>query len=466
MTALSPVAKVRAGVLLGLLVTGLSACGGDDGSAPAVADSTSLPTASPADGMARAAAALLRQNRPRGALALLRRAAVADSQSAAVHYNTGVALMQIGELKAAEAAFRRALRWEPESPHELLGLAAALRAGHRDAEAMPLLRRALGLEPARVDLRFDLARALIEVGESEAALAHLDSALALDNGHAPSLYWRGHLRLHMGRLSEAVNDLERAVDLAPVDVEALLDLGIAYVEMGRPREALSVLGRARQLDARNPRVLYGLSRAHGELGQPAARDSLLHLFDRLSRSVELLGAGRRLAAIGDEDEALAAWRRATASDSTLAEALVESGRAWLRRGILDSARASFESALVRAPDDVAARIGLARTHLDAGRPDRALDLARSVLASDGENRDAHYCAGAAMAQTGRLKGAEIHLRRAIELEPEFVDGHLALSRYLELQGDSLGAEHYRDRARALSPRQEPAPDGSAAGDPP
>jgi type IV pilus assembly protein PilF len=59
----------------------------------------------------------------------------------------------------------------------------------------------------------------------------------------------------------------------------------------------------------------------------------------------------------------------------------------------------------------------ARGHLQGGRPDQALPLAKQAVRRDAKSADAHTILGHALEQTGRAADAGAHFRRAAELSP-------------------------------------------------
>ena len=67
--------------------------------------------------------------------------------------NRGLALLALGDLRAAEADFRRAIDLYPDAEMALANLASVYYNTGRPAAARPLLRRALDLAPANEGYR-------------------------------------------------------------------------------------------------------------------------------------------------------------------------------------------------------------------------------------------------------------------------------------------------------------------------
>lgn len=162
---------------------------------------------------------------------------------------------------------------------------------------------------------------------------------------------------------------------------------------------------------------------------------------------------------GADDAPSATASDTTSSDSSqgaVAEAaqLVQQGLDELMAGNDDAAVSSFEEALVLDPDNhfalynlgvVAQGAGDDEAALDyyddavAAQPDyvpalynkailvesddiqQAIDLYRIVLALDDSNARAHLRLGMALFQVGDTEGAELHLGRAIELDPSVTE---------------------------------------------
>jgi tetratricopeptide (TPR) repeat protein len=282
---------------------------------------------------------------------------------------TALALHQGGDLEAAEAAYRDALRRAPRNADalHLLGVLCLQRGRHR--EALALLEKAARAGPGQAAVHNNLGEVRRALGELEGAAASYRKALEL----APELVSaRSNLGivLHdLGRLPEAVAALRAAVRLRPDHAPAHYNLGSALQALGELREAEASYRRALMLGPDNPQV-------HVNLGL------VLQAEDRLA-------------------EAEASFDAALARDPRCVEALLN--LAVLRRGEgrLDEALDLVRRALAVRPDDAGA-LAEEATILDfQGMPEAAAERLRPLVASGRAGAGALATFAAAARQTGR-----------------------------------------------------------------
>ncbi len=189
----------------------------------------------------------------------------------AVWRRAAEAFLARGQVAEAGGLFERALRYAPQSPEAVVGLARALRAAGQDRRAVDLFARAVALaDRAGVtahDAEIELARALAEVaGDRPAAVARVR---AIPPGLAESAEarflegrWRAELgdlagsAIALGRLRDAIALLvpstpDNAAGLAAMLVEAA---EIEERERGDVHAAQLSLGLALRLRPRDPGV--------------------------------------------------------------------------------------------------------------------------------------------------------------------------------------------------------------------
>ena len=270
--------------------------------------------------------------------------------------------------------------------------------------------RASPRDPGRLE---QLARQALDHGEEERALSVFRSA-PVARSNARTMQWRGLLERALDRLDDAVGSFEAAAALAPADPGIAHGLARATLEAGLPAEAR--FERALQLAPQDSQVLAGLVAArlaggHGEQGErelaaivarhPAWIDghmqlaqlrSMLGKSDSVAASLETaLAAAPRNAdlwfalfdlhikreAFGDLDTAIGRARQhGIATDLLVRYCAVASGEL----GRTDEADRLFERW-----DDGTDRIWRIRHLLRSGRPEQALAVIDSVVASDQAN---------------------------------------------------------------------------------
>ncbi|WP_237478818.1 cellulose synthase subunit BcsC-related outer membrane protein [Lichenibacterium dinghuense] len=343
--------------------------------------------------------------------------------SAAAQGQLGDIQARAGELKAAEASFRRALAGQPNASALLIGLAGVLLRAGRDAEAEALYarvgdaagRRAVGR--ARAERLREEARG---VADPVAKAGLYRSAVAAD----PANPW---LRLEMARALAAQGRAEDAGRVMagigdgsdPDGVEAAFYFASDAGDLARAAALAARLPAAR----RTPAILAVEARfaARGEiaratrgLGRAEARAALLALAARPDPTGERVVAVA--AALMDRDDKPGA-RDAVATALAAAPGAGEAGR-----------RLAYAGALLAAGygGDAAALVGsLDAARLPPGERDALGRLRDGVAAAEAD----------ALLADGRDADAYDRLAPRLALRPDAPAPNLALARLYGRRGD-------------------------------
>jgi len=169
----------------------------------------------------------------RTAVAAGRRAVELDPSNAAHHTGLGRALRRAGRLDEAIAALRQAITLDPDHPgaHQLLGLTLRARGDDTEADTHldmisrystevvrdPWLQEALR-HAASVDTRLAWARSYLDVGQLDNALKLLRELARTDPDHAEVFRRLGETCARGGANKLAVRAYARALELEPFDV--------------------------------------------------------------------------------------------------------------------------------------------------------------------------------------------------------------------------------------------------------
>lgn len=151
-----------------------------------------------------------------------------DLDEARAHYNRGVALRMLNELRPAIEAFSRAVeRWPAQF--------GAYSEAH--------LRRGI---------------CLYHTGEDRAALQDFEAAAVLPNNpydYEPrAMFWAGLAAVKLGDFDGAIRSYTRAINSAPTYAPPYLNRGLAYLQTGRYERALSDFNTIMRLDPNHPTV--------------------------------------------------------------------------------------------------------------------------------------------------------------------------------------------------------------------
>jgi tetratricopeptide (TPR) repeat protein len=228
----------------------------------------------------------------------------------------------LGDLAAAEANYRSALRLVPDSQIALLGLGVLLNQTRRPAEAEPLLRAAARNTARSPSWQAKVARSL---------------GLALDL---------------QGKTEEALQAWQRAIALDPTNAEAHSELNALLYRMGRTQEFLaSYDAAARSLPP----------------SRETERGALL-----LQKAGFLIDAER----FEEARDCFAQLAKMAPQSAGPQNGLAV---AYAGLGQLDASIAAYEKSLGLEPDDSATKLRLACVLLQAGQARRALGLTDAAV---------------------------------------------------------------------------------------
>lgn len=312
----------------------------------------------------------------------------------------------------AVAAFARRLHaweiWEPahEAYARLRGLAPASFEWHyldavvlqrlaRHAEVVESLRQALARSPEYLPARVRLAEALLDAGNLEES-RKLFAALAKEPAAEPAAeVGLGRIDAAEGRHEAAIAHLERAVALFP-------ELGAAHYAL-----ALSYRSVGRRDDARRAMTLH---ERYGPIW-PAIDDSVL----------------AAVLALRDD-----------------ASARIQRGRKLAAAGNLEGAIAEYEAALAREPSLAIAHASLISLYGRARNWAKAEEHYRAVVATGVELDGANYDYGVLLAMQEKWDLAADAYRRALVVNPNHAQASNNLGQILERDRSfEAAAEEYR-----------------------
>lgn len=215
--------------------------------------------------------------------------------------------------------------------------------------------------------------------------------------------------------------------------EAEVARGIACMLEGRPQEALAHFDAALALEPDSPTACHHQARALFNLGhREEAVRRLQALAARAPDRVEVrCSLAHALRALGRFDEAASHYRAATRAAPGLYAAWFQLGLTELLRERPEPALAAFDRGSRQGEQDPEWWLNRGLALHMAGRPGAAAECYRRVIAMRPEHAVGHYYLGALLNELLDTEGAERHLRRARELDPDDADAAVELIGLLE-----------------------------------
>lgn len=362
-------------------------------------------------------------------------------------YLSAVVEAELGENKAAAAAFRRALAIDPGYWPARLRLAAALMDGG-DLEASQHEYDALVRDfPELAVAHYDLGRLLWSRGDAVAAVKRYQRAVELEPAFGRAHYALALAYRDAGAADRGETHLDayrRLGPRRPAPPDRLLDQiramrgtgrdllaeGARLGRAGRLADAIALHLKAVDADPADAQPHVNLISLYGRTGQPDSAEK--HYRAALALGSSLAEAhynyGVLLAAASRYDEAAAAFRKALEVNAFYASAHHNLAALLARQGRLSDAAGHYERAIANDPQHRGARAGLGRVLVALGRPREAIDQLRRVLEpEDAETPRYRYALANAYLAAGDAAQAREHGRQALGRATDLGQTDLAAS---------------------------------------
>lgn len=134
-------------------------------------------------------------------------------ESAAAHYNLGLAYQMAGRFQAAEDAYLKAVELDPELVEAWVNLGGVRLHGWDFEGCLEASRRAVELRDDLVIAHYNLGQAYLYMNDPENLVSCSKRVLELDRDHALSHYYAAVGLLALGELGAAERHLGRAMEL-------------------------------------------------------------------------------------------------------------------------------------------------------------------------------------------------------------------------------------------------------------
>jgi tetratricopeptide (TPR) repeat protein len=273
-------------------------------------------------------------------------------------------------------------------------------------------------------------------GKLDQAEPLYQEALAIDPDYAEALHYFGVLQHQRGNHAAAAALMDQALELEPTEAVCWSNRGLVAAALGQHNEAQRCYWQALQLhpgfaDARNNLGVTLQAQGEFEAAVRQYREAIAH---NPSLADAHLNLGTALARLERHDEALACYEQALALDPYSAEAHFNSGNALNAKGDSAAAIARFRRAVELQPGFADAHVNLGSATGKLGNYAEAEQQYRHAVALK-PNPTNLVCLGGSLGAQGRLDEEEVFYRRALEIDPGYIDAHQNLAWLLLKRGD-------------------------------
>lgn len=154
-----------------------------------------------------------RKLRPKERIERWERRVEEEPESAAAHYNLGLAYTAVGRMTSAEKEYRRAVELDPDLLEGWVNLAGTLLLQWRFEECLEASRKAVALRDDLPLVHFNMGQAHLYLGDAEGLVACNRRVLELDPEHPAGNYFLAVGLLAQKKIAEARFFMERAMRL-------------------------------------------------------------------------------------------------------------------------------------------------------------------------------------------------------------------------------------------------------------
>ena len=427
--------QIVAGLLGGVLLTGLGAC------------NRTQPVSPAADAPGQTA--------------------VAPSETEPTAAGSAVALPA-----EAAAIFERLQREFPADVDAALARGQIADLFGKTSVAVRCWEECISLNPNFAQAHEQLGIAALNQGDFEGAVGRLETACALQPDLPEARLHLGKALLHLGKFKQAEGVLEEQVALQPGAFEAWFRLGQAHLELQSDRRAKECYEKAIEINPDYRLAWFGLAQACQRLGEPERAcesrerflqlDQEFHQADRMRRQAvkpvdtQVQGyactiAGDFFAGRRNAEEARAYWRRAAEIDAANIVCRRSLGRSLAEDNHADEAIVVFQELQQLQPRNLEHRFTLAALYRQQRRLDAVEVCFQEIIAIAPENPAAvSALAQLYLSTSQKLPEAQRLAQRAAQLQPSG-ESYFLLSAVCLANQDRKAAQFAIDQAVRLDP---------------
>ena len=354
--------------------------------------------------------------------------------STAAHLNLGLAYLELGSMRQAEAEFKSVVHLDPHAPSGYYWLGGVYFLQARYEEAIGVFQRALEQLPGWSAAYHALGMSHFERHNHDAAEIAFNKALnqiqksqssryevpvpsygtggygwSIKPSPANAFYFLGLIASHRGSLDRAKAYWHQAIDMGPPLAEVYFELGVAYNKDKQWENSVSVLREAIRLRPEMPAAHYQLARAYLKQGKTSEGNGELEEFQRLKTAYAELNAQHTM--IRD------------APDTAIT--LFGLARKFMKEEKYAEASREFQKAVWHNPRFAKAYSGLGRAYVGLGRLDDALEALGKAIELEPDMAEAYITKGLILLKRADKSGVKSDYeralsacRRGIELNPK------------------------------------------------
>lgn len=336
------------------------------------------------------------------------------------HFNQAASLYKHGRLDEAIGELKIAISSEPNALRSLTTLGAIYEAQDNNEEAAEIYRDVVKIDPYDVRANLRLGIVLSRLGLSKEALPYLRIVWETDDKNARAASALAGVLDDLGEYDGAHKMYEEALRLDPNLSDTRFNYGILLFNQDRYESAIAQFVTYMVKVGENARAHRNIGRALEEIGQ---LDGAISSFNKAMRlepndpetyfDIALVYDLK-----DDHQTAITYYMRAIEIAPEYAEAHNNLGELLMRSGKPNEALAQFQSLLSINPDNHSALNGIATCYINKRQFPTAIELLRRAIQLKPDYGQGHYNLGVALREDGQVESAIRHFQEAARLDPE------------------------------------------------
>ncbi len=366
-------------------------------------------------------------------------------ESIATHY------LGLRQVEKAEKAYKDLVSVQENSPESRMDLANFYSVVNREGDAVKVYEEILAEQTDYARARYKLAEIFLSRDELEKVNAEVEKLISINESDAEALMLRARVKLQQGNAEEAVKDLEEVLKRQPSLQNALFYMTQTRLSLGQVDQARSFIGDLERYHPKFRRIALLKIQLSFLANEPEiALQEANKLISSVSRAfaTDAYNAQEleelRVRGITARGIAQLQLRNIDAAEKDLQEvarlspnsagAKINLARIYIVKNDLGKTRALYEGALKIEPNNFDALSGTVSVLIKQKETDLAkarIDEAFKASIGDKKTTPAlHFLKSDVFRAENNLDSAEAELKKAIEIDPDYLPAYSAYASLL------------------------------------
>ena len=358
--------------------------------------------------------------------------------------NAGLIFARRSDYAKAVERLSQAHALDPDSTPLALALAEAQIRTGRQAEADRVIAELQSAGRLTSDQARILASVCLQSGQPAKGADLVKSVPALAAQYRDAAVRRARDDFVHNRYQAVVAALEAVKSFGPQDATFHRLLGSSYYELGNPQKASNEFQDALRLDPKNEQVYFNLGMLYLKFHTPELASLVFeHGLKELPDSPLLwMGMGLTEHLADQTGKAAAALKKAVALDPAFTDAYIVLGDVLESDNKLEEALPVFETAIQKQPGLYIGYFyyGKIIEKMNDGRQEQAIEALRKAVQLRPEFAEGHYELARALEHAGRTAQAIAEYKASVERDPALAESQYRLSVLYRKQGDIARAD--------------------------